>query len=530
MAFDAWHFWPCRFHGGNTGHTGAGILARPLRRSLRTPRVPAPGQCRLALGRRQRLLHLGADVVIDLGVAARVAIEADERARRHRAAPEGGRERGHPGVGDLVVPEVQHLQVGHRPLLEERGQGGHRSVIHLVAAEDEPLQLRQAAARVRGAERRAQREHLRVVPPQVNVGELDDRRHVRGVLSHYRHALGRRQRLLHGGRTARIFIEADLRARRHRAAPDGGGERGDPGVGDLIVTEADVRARRHRAAPDGGGERGHPGVGDLVAAEVQSLQVGHRPLLDERGQGGHRAVAHLVAHEVERLQLPQPAACVRGAEHLAQREHLRVVPPQLLAGERAGRRHLRGEGLAVDGRHEPHVAGIRELNGAGRDARLERRGKRRGRHRRLARGLAVPAHPPQLLLLARQPLEADERLAVLDEAAGAVFHYAPATPGVGLHVRVRARGEVGVDEEHVRLRVAVPQVDPLVRGRQRGVGGGRWAGRRAAGRWAAHHQRSLEGGELLWRAVVLGAPPGALRHRHVVEEDAHLAAGPGLLA
>ena len=41
---------------------------------------------------------------------------------------------------------------------------------------------------------------------------------------------------------------------------------------------------------------------------------------------------------------------------------------------------------------------------------------------------------------------------------------------------MHARGELGVDEEHVRLRVAVPQVDPLVWGRQRGVGGGRAVG------------------------------------------------------
>ena len=47
---------------------------------------------------------------------------------------------------------------------------------------------------------------------------------------------------------------------------------------------------------------------------------------------------------------------------------------------------------------------------------------------------------------------------------------------------MKARGQGGVDEEHVRLRVAVPQIDPLARGRQRGVGGRRWAGRRAAGR------------------------------------------------
>jgi len=89
----------------------------------------------------------------------------------------------------------------------------------------------------------------------------------------------------------------------------------------------------------------------------------------------------------------------------------------------------------------------------------------------------------------------------------------------------RARGELGVDEEHVRLRVAVPQVDPLVWGRL-GAGsagweaGGRW-GRAAGGRggWArTHHQRAFEGGELLGRAVVLGAPPGgALRQRHVVK-------------
>ena len=50
-------------------------------------------------------------------------------------------------------------------------------------------------------------------------------------------------------------------------------------------------------------------------------------------------------------------------------------------------------------------------------------------------------------------------------------------------------------------------------------------GRTAGGKggWAAHLQRSLEGGELLWRAVVHVAPPRALRHRHVVEEDANLA-------
>eukprot|EP00964_Phaeocystis_antarctica_P092375 scaffold59417_cov88-Phaeocystis_antarctica.AAC.1 len=53
---------------------------------------------------------------------------------------------------------------------------------------------------------------------------------------------------------------------------------------------------------------------------------------------------------------------------------------------------------------------------------------------------------------------------------------------VGLHVRVRARGEVGADEEHICLRVAVPKIDALARGKQRGVGGGRWAGPRAVGR------------------------------------------------
>ena len=48
--------------------------------------------------------------------------------------------------------------------------------------------------------------------------------------------------------------------------------------------------------------------------------------------------------------------------------------------------------------------------------------------------------------------------------------------------------------------------------------------------WAdAHLQRPTENGELLWRAVVHGDPPSALRHRHVVEEDAHLAAGSVLL-
>eukprot|EP00964_Phaeocystis_antarctica_P059336 scaffold35216_cov62-Phaeocystis_antarctica.AAC.1 len=305
-------------------------------------------------------------------------------------------------------------------------------------------------------------------------------------------ALGRRQRLVHGGAAVWIVIEDD--------AP----------------------ARRQRAAPEGGCECGHPGVGYLVVAEVQLLQVGHRPLLEERGQGGHRAVAHLVAGEVELLHLPQAAACVRGPERLAQREHLRVVPPQLGVEERDGRRHLRGKGPAVDLPHEPHIAGVGKLGGAGRDARLERRGKRCGRHRRLARGLAVLAHLPQVLLLARQSLEADERRVVLDEAARVELHYAPSPPLVRLRVGLLARGEVGVDEEHVRLRVAVPQIDRLVRGRQRG-GGGR------QGVWAAHLQRSLEGGELLWRAVVLGAPPRALRHRHVVEEDAHLAAGSVLI-
>eukprot|EP00964_Phaeocystis_antarctica_P025616 scaffold14415_cov56-Phaeocystis_antarctica.AAC.3 len=288
-----------------------------------------------------------------------------------------------------------------------------------------------------------------------------------------RRALGRRQRLVHGGAAARIAKEGDARARRQRAAPEGGGERGDPGVGDL------------------------------VAAEVQPLQVGHRPLLDERGQGGHRTVAHLVAAETQLLQLPQPAACVRGAERLTQCDHLRVVPPQLDVEERDGPRHLRGEGPAVDLPHEPHISGIRKLGHAACDARLERRGKRRGRHRRLARGLAVLAHLAQILLLACQTLEADERQVVLDEAARVELHDTPPPPLVRLRVGLLARGEVGVDEEYVRLRVA--------------------DGRRQL-RWAAHLQRSLEGGELLWRAVVHVASPRALRHRHVVEEDAHLAA------
>eukprot|EP00964_Phaeocystis_antarctica_P105337 scaffold70379_cov65-Phaeocystis_antarctica.AAC.1 len=264
-----------------------------LGRSLLAQLVPAPGQCRRALGRRQRLHHGG--------VAARIAIDVDARAQRQRAAPEGGGERCHSGVGDLVELEVQRLQVGHRPLLEERGH---------------------------------------------------------------------------------------------------------PGVGDLVPLKVQILQLEQRATSlEGGSERGHPGVGDLVVVEKQPFQVGHRSLLEERGQGGHRAVAHLVALEVELLHLPQAAAGVRGAERLAQREHLRVVPPQASVGECADRRHLRGEGLAVDGRHEPYVAGIRELCGLhGRDARLERRGKRRGRHRRLARGLAVVLHVEQALLLARQPL------------------------------------------------------------------------------------------------------------------------------
>eukprot|EP00964_Phaeocystis_antarctica_P107191 scaffold71951_cov70-Phaeocystis_antarctica.AAC.2 len=279
-----------------------------------------------------------------------------------------------------------------------------------------------------------------------------------------RRALGRRQRLLHGGDAARI------------------------------VTEVDVRARRHRAAPEGGGERGHPGVGDLVAVEVQLLQVGHRPLPEERGQGGHRGVAHLVVGELEHLQLPQPAACVRGPERLAQREHLRVVPPQAGVEELDDRRHLRGEGPAIDLPHEPHIAGIRKLGDAGRDARLERRGKRGGRHRRLARGLAVLAHLLQAHFLARQRLEADERIVVLDEAARVELHYAPATPLVRLRVGLLARGEVGIDEKHVRAGSAGWE-----------AGGGQDGGRQ--GVWAAHLQRSLEGGELLWRAVILGRSP-----------------------
>eukprot|EP00964_Phaeocystis_antarctica_P037665 scaffold21527_cov58-Phaeocystis_antarctica.AAC.3 len=263
-----------------------------------------------------------------------------------------------------------------------------------------------------------------------------------------RRALGRRQRLVHGGVAARI------------------------------VTEADGRARRQRAAPERGGERRHPGVGDLVGVEVQLRQVGHRPLLEERGQGGHRTVAHLVVAEVEHLQLPQPAACVRGAERLAQGEHLRVVPPQEGVEERDGCRHLRGEGLAVDGPHEPHIARVGKLGDAGRDARLERRGKRGGRHRRLARGLAVLAHVEQAHFLARQPLETDERQVVLDEAARVELHYAPPAPLVRLRVGLLARGEVGVDEKHVRLRVAIPQIDRLVEGQ---VARG---GRRAVGRMA----------------------------------------------
>eukprot|EP00964_Phaeocystis_antarctica_P064888 scaffold39086_cov62-Phaeocystis_antarctica.AAC.2 len=182
-------------------------IAWPLRHSLRTQLVLAPGQCRRALGRRQRLVHLGVVAPV-LGVAARIAIESDKRARRHRAAPEGGRERGDPGVGDLVALEVQHLQVGHRPLLEERGQGGHRTVAHLVAVEPERLQLPQPAARVRRAERRAQREHLRVVPPQTGVGERDGRRHLRGEgrtvdLRHEPHVAGIRE-LNGAGRDARL--------------------------------------------------------------------------------------------------------------------------------------------------------------------------------------------------------------------------------------------------------------------------------------------------------------------------------------
>ena len=64
-------------------------------------------------------------------------------------------------------------------------------------------------------------------------------------------------------------------------------------------------------------------------------------------------------------------------------------------------------------------------------------------------------------------------------------------------------------------------------GRQRG--GGRRAVRQGGRAAAAHLQRALEGGELLGRAVVLGAAPRALRHRDVVQEDAHLAAGAVLL-
>ena len=183
---------------------------------------------------------------------------------------------------------------------------------------------------------------------------------------------------------------------------------------------------------------------------------------------------------VSTFRSPPPACAARSASH--HRAPLRVVPPQVDVGERDDRRHLRGEGLAVDGRHDPHVAAIGELDRTGRDARLEHRGKRRGRHRRLARGPAVRAHLEQVRLLARQALQADEGPEVLDEAARLALHHAPAPPGVRLHVGVRARGEVGVDEEHVRLWVGVPEVDrPGTRGAgSAGVGGGRCG--RAAGR------------------------------------------------
>ena len=61
---------------------------------------------------------------------------------------------------------------------------------------------------------------------------------------------GQRQRLVHGGVAARIAIEDDLRARRQRAAPEGGGERGDPGVGDLVCpVSALTQLCPHSSAP-----------------------------------------------------------------------------------------------------------------------------------------------------------------------------------------------------------------------------------------------------------------------------------------
>ena len=75
---------------------------------------------------------------------------------------------------------------------------------------------------------------------------------------------------------------------------------------------------------------------------------------------------------------------------------------------------------------------------------------------------------------------------ILDEAARLGLHHAPPTPGVRLHVSVRARGKVSVDEEHVRPGMAVPPMDSLVEwagsaGWEAGCGqGGRGGGALAA--------------------------------------------------
>ena len=134
-----------------------------------------------ALALRRRLLHRGR--------AARIEFELDRLARRQRPAPDGGGERRHPGLANLVAAEVQRLQLWHRARLDERRQGRGGLVAHLVVAEVEPHQLLQPAALVGRAERPDQGDPLRVAPLQAGEVQLDRLPHllVKGLVVDGRH-------------------------------------------------------------------------------------------------------------------------------------------------------------------------------------------------------------------------------------------------------------------------------------------------------------------------------------------------------
>ena len=52
------------------------------------------------------------------------------------------------------------------------------------------------------------------------------------------------------GVAARIVSEADVHARRQRAAPERGGERGDPVVGDLVLVRSSSALPRERCGTE----------------------------------------------------------------------------------------------------------------------------------------------------------------------------------------------------------------------------------------------------------------------------------------